>query len=295
MAFSLVLNSSNVVGSTNSQFSYKFLTGNFVAKNMEMCLSSTAIPYSFFNVSSYYNNNKFQLSFPTGITNYPLTITLPDGFYQISDINNFVQNQCILNGMYLINAIGQNVFFFQMVVSTTYYAIQTLYFQVPAASQYVALGYTLPPLTTGANLWCTSAGLPSVINQVPRMLLGTTGSPAVMMGYVGGLYPTSATQTSTVSILGTLCPIGSTVNSIIARVSCLKNSITMPSDILDSFPVNGSFGGAIIYDPSFEKWVDMSDGTYSNITLSLVDQNFGTIYANDPNVCITLIIRRRNH
>jgi len=260
---------------------------------MEMCLSSTAIPYSFFNVSSYYANTKFSLTFPTGATTVSLPITLPDGFYQITDINNYIQNQCILNGLYLINSIGQSVFFFQMVVTTTYYAIQTLYFVLPTASQYVALGYTLPPvLSSGLNTYTTSGGLPSTISQIPHLVLAT-GSPAVIMGYVPATYPSVSTSTSTVSYLGTLCPIGSTVNSIIARVNCLKNAIAMPSDILDSFPVNGDFGGAIIYDPSFEKWIGVSDGTYASFTLTLVDQNFGTINAIDPNVCITLLIRKK--
>ena len=67
----------------------------------------------------------------------------------------------------------------------------------------------------------------------------------------------------------------------------------MPSDILDAFPINADFGGAILYNPNFEKWITIGDGTYSNILFSLVDQNFNTINAQDPNVCITLLIRKK--
>jgi hypothetical protein len=52
-----------------------------------------------------------------------------------------------------------------------------------------------------------------------------------------------------------------------------------------------SFGSNITYDPSFEKFISMSDGTYNNFTFTFMDQNLNEIYARDPNVSITLIIR----
>ena len=286
MAFTLVLNSANNVGSTNTQFQYKFLTGNFVAKDMEMCLSSAAIPYSFFNVSTYYNNNTFSIIFPTGATTQTLSITLPNGFYQISDINSYIQNQCLLNGIYLINASLQNVFFFEMVVNVSTYTIQTVYFPVPTS----ATGYTLPPSGT----YSTVGGLPTVANRLPQLVL-PANAPLAIMGFATGTYPATASSATSVSVSSTSTPIGSAINSLIARCNCLKNTIAMPSDILDAFPINADFGGAILYNPNFEKWISIGDGTYSNIIFSLVDQNFNTINAQDPNVCITLLIRKKGY
>ena len=290
MAFTLVLNSANSVGATNTQFQYKFLTGNFVAKDMEMCLSSAAIPYSFFNVSSNYNNKLFQLLFPTVATTQPLTINLPNGFYQISDINSYIQNQCLLNGLYLVNSSGQNVFFFEMVVNVSTYTIQTVYFPVPTSATYVSLGYTLPKSGT----YSSAGGLPTVANRLPQFVLPANG-PLAIMGFAAGTYPSSASSAVSVSVSSTSTPVGSAINSLIARCNCLKNTIAMPSDILDAFPINADFGGAILYNPNFEKWISIGDGTYSNIIFSLVDQNFNTINAQDPNVCITLLIRKKGY
>ena len=65
MSFTLVLNSSNVSNtSTNTSFKYSFIQGGFAVKDMEMCVSSITLPYSFYNVSSYYNNRTFSLVFP---------------------------------------------------------------------------------------------------------------------------------------------------------------------------------------------------------------------------------------
>ena len=189
MAYTLILNSLNVAGSTNTQFKYSFLGGNFVAKDMEMCVSQITMPYSFFNVSTYYNNQSFSLTFPVGATTYSLPITLPAGFYTVSDINSYIQNQCIANGLYLINASGQYVYFFTMATNITYYTTQTLYFPVPTTSTYVGLGYTRP--STGQ--WSASGtGLPTVVNQVPQLVLPTTGGINAIIGYVAGTFPTSS-------------------------------------------------------------------------------------------------------
>jgi hypothetical protein len=66
----------------------------------------------------------------------------------------------------------------------------------------------------------------------------------------------------------------------------------MPSDTVDAFPINTTFGSNITYDPSFEKWVQIRDGTYSTAIVTIVDQNFNQIFAQDPNVAITLLFRK---
>ena len=81
MSFTLVLNSSNVSNtSTNTTFKYNFINGGFQIKDMEMCVSSITLPYSFYNVSSYYSNRTFSLIFPKGATTQTISITLPEDF-----------------------------------------------------------------------------------------------------------------------------------------------------------------------------------------------------------------------
>ena len=54
MAYTLLLNSSNVIGSNNNTYQYNFISGSFHAKDCEMAVSSLAIPYSWFNITSAY-------------------------------------------------------------------------------------------------------------------------------------------------------------------------------------------------------------------------------------------------
>ena len=51
------------------------------------------------------------------------------------------------------------------------------------------------------------------------------------------------------------------------------------------------FGSNITYQPSFERYVSVSDGTFTDFIFNFRDQNLNEIYAKDPNVSITLIIR----
>jgi hypothetical protein len=111
------------------------------------------------------------------------------------------------------------------------------------------------------------------------------------MGFAAGTFPSSPATASS-DVLSTLTPIGSNVNSILLQCSLVSNRCTTPSDILDSMSISGAtFGANITYNPSFEKFVSISDGTFNDFTLTFRDQNLNEIYAKDPNVSITLIIR----
>jgi len=100
MSNTLVLNSNNVIGSNNSSFQYNFIQGAFRAKNCEMSIGSLTIPYSWYNVSSFYNNKTFSMAFPYLATTATLNIILPDGFYTVPDIQNYIELECINNGLY---------------------------------------------------------------------------------------------------------------------------------------------------------------------------------------------------
>ena len=55
--------------------------------NKNMALGSLSIYYTWKNVKSIYNNNKFKISVPT----WNETFDLPDGLYNISEIQNYIE------------------------------------------------------------------------------------------------------------------------------------------------------------------------------------------------------------
>lgn len=279
--FTLVLNSNNVVAnSNNTQFRYNFINGAFkIEDGSQLCISSVVVPYSWFNISQQYGNNTFRFTFPdsTGAPTY--SVTIPDGFYQTSDINDYFQQFCIANGLYLINASGQYVYYMVFVLATNSYANQVLFLNVPTS---IPSGWTAP------TNW---HGFPATTSCPTITITPTTGLSnfGVFLGLSAGTYGGTAVSNS---ILSNIVPVGTLVNAITIRSNIVNNNVTMPSDIITSIPINATFGSNVNYTPSFEEFVNIKAGVYNNLTLTFTDQNFEQIYAKDPNVIITLIIRK---
>ena len=107
-----------------------------------------------------------------------------------------------------------------------------------------------------------------------------------------GTYPPTPYTASQTTSSNTI-PIGSTVNGIVMRCNIINNNIATPSDILDSCPINATFGSNITYNPSFQKWITIKDGTYSSMIITFADQNLNTIQIKDPNLLLSLLIRKK--
>ena len=280
--FTLVLNSNNVVSnSNNTQFRYNFLNGNFkIGDDSTLCISNIVVPYSWYNISQYYGNNTFTFTFPdsTSLTT-SYTVVIPDGFYSTADINNYLQQFCIANGLYLING-GQYVYYLVFVLATNSYANQVLFFTVPTS---LPSGYTIP------TSW---HGFPATATATSLTITPTTGISnfGIFLGFSQGTYGGGSTSSS---VLSNITPVGSIVNAITVRSNIVNNNCAMPSDVITSIPITSTFGSNINYTPQFEQFVNIKSGVYNNLTITFTDQNFNTIFAKDPNVIITLIIKQK--
>ena len=73
--FNLTINSTNVANSLNNMYQYQFKNGVFeVPAGAEMMITSYQIPYSWYNITTRYNNNSFRIHWPSPIVN-SLTVT----------------------------------------------------------------------------------------------------------------------------------------------------------------------------------------------------------------------------
>ena len=235
MSYTLVLNSSNVSANAKNTYVYNFIGGNFTVKEgSEICVSNITIPYSWYNISSTYNNKQFQFTWRVGTNTTTYTITLPDGFYLISDINQYLETYCQLNGFYLINDVGNYVYYIQLLENTNYYKIQLLTYAVPTS---------LPPnWSQPANF----AGYPSVATAPSFIVLNNNFTN--LIGFTAGTYGGGSADSS---VMSSNTPQGSVVNSVVVRCSLVSNNCGFPSDILDSISINAQIGSNMNYDPPF--------------------------------------------
>ncbi len=206
----------------------------------------------------------------------------------MTDIQNYIELQCINNGLYLVNG-GKNVYFIDLSTNATFYKNQFVFNLVPTALTGAYAGYTQPP----TGYWSATAGngLPT-ISTTAYITLVAVGSIGPILGFTAGSYPSSGPYTVNASSLSNITPNATTVNGIVLRCNLVDNNIASPSDILDSFNINATFGANITYSPNFPKFVKLKDGIYNSMIISMVDQNLNSISAQDPNVLITLMIRQ---
>jgi hypothetical protein len=280
--FTLILNSSNVVpNSNNTQYRYNFINGNFkIDEGATLCVSNIVIPYAWYNISKFYSNNTFSFTFPdTASATTSYNVVIPDGFYTTADMNFFLEQFCIANSLYLINASGQFVYYLVFALNTNAYANQVLFLVVPNA---LPAGFSTP---AGFH------GFPAVATATSLTISATTGISnfGVFLGFSAGTYGGGVSASS---VLSNITPLGTLVNAITVRSNIVNNNVAMPSDIITTIPINSTFGSNINYTPAFEQFVNVKGGVYNNLIITFTDQNFNTIFSRDPNVVITLIIKK---
>ena len=94
------MNSKNSKTNEPNRFKYNLIDKlDLKNPNKSMALANLSIYYTWKNVKSTYNNNKFKISAPT----WNETFDLPDGSYNISEIQNYIE--CIIKKH---ETIGEN-------------------------------------------------------------------------------------------------------------------------------------------------------------------------------------------
>ena len=120
--FVLVFNQNNITNTTtNSQLTYKF-PNSVVLKDKYIAVSSISLFYSWFNITQSDQTNFIVFTWDSGnpaLSN--ITVTIPDGLYEISEINNYFQFYCIQNGFYWIEtASGNYIYPFEILLKFTF-------------------------------------------------------------------------------------------------------------------------------------------------------------------------------
>ena len=82
------MNSKNSKTNEPNRFNFDLIDKlDFKNPNKNMALANLSIYYTWKNIKSTYNNNKFKISAPT----WNETFDLPDGSYNISEIQNYIE------------------------------------------------------------------------------------------------------------------------------------------------------------------------------------------------------------
>lgn len=286
----LILNSDNIVaGTNNSILSYEFAGGNInLKKGQKVALANLQMYYSTFNITAANNNNTFSYKWVDGIT-YPVLI--PDGFYDISTINNYLHFVMVQNKHYLVATSGDFVYFITLGINPTRYACE-----VNCFGMSVALATT--------NGWTLPAGATWVIPNnfiVPELVVGTNNF-GLIIGFTTGTYPNAViagvppaqTQTPAYTtdqqFLSTSVPQVSVVSSFILTCSLINNNYAVPNNLIYAFSPQGTIGEQFTIAPNQYVFIDCLPAQYNRFQVSFIDQNFRPVAIQDPNMIIQLVI-----
>jgi len=289
----LILNSTSVVaGSDNTAFKYVFPNGGYNFKDDYIAVQEVSIYFSAFNITTAYNNNSFSYIWVDGTTHL---ITIPDGYYSIKTLNEFLQFTMIANTHYLVDTAGDYVYLLEMLVNEPQYAVQLNEYLIS-----VAIATT--------NSWSLPAGATWVLPTnpiLPYFIIPATDITKTI-GFTAGQYPAGViagvppAQTQTPSFASSQSQLSSTApqitpySSFLMFCSLVNNRAVIPSQLIFSFtPSDVVFGGLSSYQVSELAWIKIEEGQYNEFICEFRDQLGNRVKFQDPNTLITLVVKNK--
>jgi len=274
-----------VAGTNNSTYTYRF-PSSINLNDHSVALASLTMYSCYYNVTAAIANNVFTITiYPADAYTQTFTITVPDGSYTVADLNSYFQYWSIQNSPYLINAVGDYVYFASFAVNAVKYAIelQTISCPYNGDEGTLPLGYTLPlgfPTAPAVNAsWNAVVAFPN----------------AGMAEYFGFSvnFATAANSgnTTTLAYLSTICPQIQPNPSLLLSITGISNKYAA-TPIIYSFSSAGvPFGSMISEKPNNMMWSNLNSGTYNELRITFLGTDLRPMTLLDPSITLLLAIK----
>jgi hypothetical protein len=277
MPKTIIINSSNYLQGSGNKYVYNFPQTSYFASGSGIGVSNISIYNSIQNITQKRGNNVVILNW-LGID---YTFTFEDGYYSVSDINAFLQQKMILNGLYVTaNKGADNVYFLELVVNSIRYATSLNLYGIPTDAEATALGYTKP-----ANAQWSYPVSP----QTPSLSFGQPF--ANLIGFTFGTYPLASPQSTNIQILSTQTPVISPVDSLILTCNLINSKYSIPNNVLFSVPITTAIGTIINVGISQIVYNDILPQNFSSLEITIFDQLFNPVVLLDKELTLTLVIQ----
>jgi hypothetical protein len=250
----IVLTNSNAGTARKYKLSSK-LNNPMRLKNSYVCISDISIYYSWPNIKDSYGNNK--CTYKRTIDNKEFPITIPDGSYEIEDINNYIHHIMKNNGdnedkekKYPIELYANNIYQRVTIVTKDKYILE-----LPIDGLGKVLGFT----------------------KVPE--------PGIKNVYIGQNKQQN----------GDTIPQVERVESVSVHCNLVNNIYQLDNSLIYSFTPDKSFGSLLNIKPNFPFWRNTRSNTDINeIEIWFTDQNNIPLDIEDPKIRVELQIKDVN-
>jgi hypothetical protein len=288
----IVLNRSNLVqDGENNKMIYQF-PGSVEFKDSFVALSQVSMYYSWFNISARYNNNIIQYVWTDATTTTTFDVVIPDGLYEVSRLNELLQFAMIQNGHYLVNGANENVYYLELIVNPSRYAVQINTFLVPTS---LPAGFTAPASWVGyaPATFNPQIILPAKVNEILGYGVNFTSDantgnafvPPANDAYVSKL------ANGTISYISPNAPDIQPNSSILVSLSGIDNKYANPTSVIYSIVPSVAIGALINEKPPQYAWNRLLPGTYNQLRLTILGTNLQPIKINDPAMTFLLVIK----
>ena len=234
------INSTHYVG--NNLYRLKLPKAVEFKKGDKLSLYSFSMYNSFYNISaSQYGNSNITFTwFDNTIYNW----VIPDGYYSLSDLNLWLQQQFIINKLYCTNANNsQNIYFVQFQTNSVLYKAQTDVYFMPSSTNATLYGYQIP---VGAS-WSFPA-----INTMNKITINSN-----LKSYFGTTQTTfgEITLVQNMNYLSDICPTISPVFSIFLGCNLIVSEFNQIGNLFSQFPISASYGNLIKIESSIDSLI----------------------------------------
>ena len=275
--YTLILNSANIVeGFNNSRFTFTFPGGGVTFKNQKLALASVQMYYSNPNISSYYRNNYFTYTWIDGTV---VDVTIPEGFYELSTINNYIHSVMMQNKHYYTDTAGNLVWLIDLAENATFYGIQ-LNLWITSSSIATSSNWTIPSGATWSN---------PTSSTMCKVTFSSAYEFYKLVGFTPGTYGEDS-PTKNVQYLSDITPVMTPVDGYVVTCNAIENPMTNPNTVLYSFTPTVQFGSQMNEKPSQYPWCKIRNGSYTELTIDILDQNLRRVRFKDPSTTILLMV-----
>lgn len=290
----LIINSTNIVpDGQNNKLIYKF-PNSVQFKDNYISLSQAQLYYSWYNITTEYQNNIIQYIWIDGAgvqTTY--TITIPDGIYEIITLNQLLQFTFIQNGHYLVNGSGENVYYAELLVNPARYACQINTYSFPTAlpaGWSNPAGVAFPPQTFNPSII-----LPANINKILGYVAGFSTNLNINNAYIPPVSQyVSKLANGTLSYISTSAPNVQPNSSVIINISNIDNQYAQPTGTCYTIVPSVAVGEVINEKPVNYIWNKLIPGLYNEISIQLLGTDLQPIKINDPSMTYVFVIKEAN-
>ena len=264
---------------SNNMYRLKLPKAVQFKKSDKLSLYSFSMYNSFYNISaSQYGNSNITFTWFNG-TVYDWVI--PDGYYSLSDLNLWLQQQFIINKLYCTNANNsQNIYFVQFQTNSVLYKAQIDVYYMPSATNAALYGYQIP---SGAS-WTFPA-----TNTMNKITINSN-----LKSYFGFSTQTTfgeITPVQNMNYLSNICPTISPVFSIYLGCNLIVSEFNQIGNLFSQFPISAAYGNLIKIESTIDSQISIKEGIYSDIVITLWDQDNRPLIFIDNELTLFLIIQ----